>query len=238
MSALLQLKNITKRFGYRTILKDLNLEIQSGEFVYLLGNNGAGKTTLLRMIATLLAPSKGELYYQGKRYTDTKTELLRNLGTLSHESRLYGDLTAAENLKLFAILYEVPNWKKRIPEVLKEVDLVSAGDLAVRTFSNGMTKRVGIARLLLYLPQLLLLDEPYTGLDQKSVQWFQNYLVQHQARGGTVVLVTHQLELGWQQATRGIMLHHRSVAHDFPVSEWNQEQYQNWITSKSLCSFS
>ena len=230
MTALLGLRNLSKRFGYRTILQELNLDIQAGECVLLLGNNGAGKSTLLRLCATLLKPQQGQILYEGMPIDEDKHRYLRDMGSIAHESRLYGDLSPRENLHFFGVLYELKDLQQRIPQALQDVQLSHAIDLPVKTFSSGMTKRTAIARLLLQQPKLLLLDEPYTGLDQNSVRWFQEYLLDFRNQGGTLLLVTHQLELGLELATRVLLLSHRRIVKDQSSSTINLSECQQWLS--------
>ncbi|MGA1598310.1 MAG: heme ABC exporter ATP-binding protein CcmA [bacterium] len=229
MSALISLEGVSKRFGYRTILNQIRFEVHEGESVLLLGNNGAGKSTLLRLISSLSRPTSGRLCYRGQPYADCHLELLANLGVLSHESRFYPDLSAEENLRLYGRLYQVHGLSQKVPEVLEEVRLSHVQQAPVRTFSSGMTKRLMIARLMLYQPRLLLLDEPYTGLDQTSVSWLQQWLREHVRAGGSLLLVTHQLELGLAVSNRVLLLHQQALRRDRPVDAVSLEECASWL---------
>ncbi|MBF0286615.1 MAG: heme ABC exporter ATP-binding protein CcmA [SAR324 cluster bacterium] len=228
-SPLIDLHNVSKRFGYRTIFKNINLSILQGDFALLVGNNGAGKTTLLQIICSLMRPSQGEIYFKGKKYTEAGGLLRKSIGTISHDSRLYGDLTAAENLKLFGNLYSVQNLSKQIENALEIVELGYAKQLPVRTFSSGMTKRLSIARLILYQPEFLILDEPYTGLDQHSIKLFQQYLASYIQQGGTALMVSHQFALGLELSNRVIVLQQNQISHDLPASETSPAQCSLWL---------
>src|SRR5262249_18466910 len=159
-----------KRFGYAPVLEDVSCEIAEGDCALLLGNNGAGKSTLLRILSTLMRPSAGELRYRGQPIAEAGGLARREPGVLSHDSRLYGDLTAAENLRLFGTLYGADDLRHAVPAALERVRLADVPDIPARAFSSGMTKRLALARLLLYRPHVLLLDEPYSGLDQVSLE--------------------------------------------------------------------
>lgn len=226
---LFALHNISKRFGYRTILKEINLEIFPQEFILLLGNNGTGKTTLLNILCTLTRPTKGHILYKQQRYKDVADHLRKNIGNISHESHLYSDLTAYENLKLFGNLYSVKDLSAKLNNALKYVELEFAKSLPVHTFSSGMTKRLAIAKLLLYQPEFLILDEPYTGLDQFSIRLFQNYLKKYQQEGGTILMVTHQFALGLELASRVIVLNQGKISHDVPTSQTSLKQCNLWM---------
>ena len=214
MSALLNLEDVSKRFGFRNILKDINFSINTGEFVMLIGNNGAGKSTLLRIISSLMKPSKGQINFRGTKQNDNLLEWLRIMGNITHENRLYSDLNSKDNLRIYGNLYGVKQLDSKIDEVLSKIDLAHVALLPVRNFSSGMKKRLMIGRLMLYNPEILILDEPYTGLDQNSFQWFQEYLQQFHQKGYTVLMATHQFALGLELATRVLVLDHQNIKYD------------------------
>ena len=188
MSALLNLEDVSKRFGFRNILKDINFSINTGEFVMLIGNNGAGKSTLLRIISSLMKPSKGQINFRGTKQNDNLLEWLRIMGNITHENRLYSDLNSKDNLGIYGNLYGVKQLDSKIDEVLSKIDLAHIALLPVRNFSSGMKKRLMIGRLMLYNPEILILDEPYTGLDQNSFHWFQEYLQQFHQKVNVLAL--------------------------------------------------
>ena len=214
MSALLNLEDVSKRFGFRNILKDINFSINTGEFVMLIGNNGAGKSTLLRITSSLMKPSKGQINFRGTKQNDNLLEWLRIMGNITHENRLYSDLNSKDNLRIYGNLYGVKQLDSKIDEVLSKIDLAHIALLPVRNFSSGMKKRLMIGRLMLYNPEILILDEPYTGLDQNSFHWFQEYLQQFHQKGYTVLMATHQLALGLELATRVLVLDHQNIKYD------------------------
>ena len=214
MSALLNLESISKRFGFRNILNNINFSLDAGEFVMLIGNNGAGKSTLLRIISSLMKPSNGEIIFRGTKQKDNLLEWLRIMGSITHENRLYADLNSKDNLRLHGTLYGVEQLNSKIDDILAKIDLSHVAQLPVRNFSSGMTKRLMIGRLMLCQPEILILDEPYTGLDQNSFRWFQEYLREFHQQGGSVLMVTHQLELGLELATRVLVLHRQNIKHD------------------------
>ena len=195
MPAILSLEHITKRFGYRCILNDISFSIETGEFVTLIGNNGAGKSTLLRIISTLSKPTQGNITFKGPNQKESLREWRQKIGIISHENRLYEDLSSVDNLRVFGTLYGVEDLESNTDQVLQKTDLFHVAQLPVGNFSSGMKKRLMIARLMLCEPEFLILDEPFTGLDQHSNQWFQNYLTAFHQQGGPVIMVTHQLEL-------------------------------------------
>ena len=214
MSALLNLDSVSKRFGFRNILNNINFSLDTGEFVMLIGNNGAGKSTLLRIISSLMKPSNGEIKFRGTNQKDNLLEWLQIMGSITHENRLYADLNSKDNLRLYGTLYGVEELNSKIEAVLAKIDLSHVAQLPVRNFSSGMTKRLMIGRLMLCQPEILILDEPYSGLDQHSIRWFQKYLWEFHQQGGTVLMVTHQLELGLELASRVLVLHRQNIKHD------------------------
>jgi heme exporter protein A len=211
------LDRVAKRFGYAPVLEDVSFDLPEGECALLLGNNGAGKSTLLRILSTLMRPSAGTVRFRGLALPEAGDAARRELGVISHESRLYGDLTARENLRLFGTLYGVEGLSGAVPAVLERVRLDDVPDVPVRAFSSGMVKRLGLARLLLYRPRVLLLDEPYSGLDQSSLELFDAYLREFRGGGGTVVLVTHQFTNGIGLCNRVLILHRGRLVYNQPA---------------------
>ena len=234
MTAILSLEHITKRFGYRCVLNDISFSIETGEFVTLIGNNGAGKSTLLRIISTSSKPTHGRITFMGTNQKESLREWRQKIGIISHENRLYGDLSSVDNLLVFGTLYGVEDLESNTDQVLQKTDLLHVARLPVGNFSSGMKKRLMIARLMLCKPEILILDEPFTGLDQHSNQWFQNYLTAFHQQGGTVIMATHQLELGLKLATRVLVLHQQCIQHDISASELSIDQCVNWLDNNEI----
>ena len=218
VSKVYELEQVGKRFGFRPALEEVSFFVEEGEFVLLLGNNGAGKTTLLRILSTLMRPSSGRVMFRGEAMERTAQSARSSLGMISHESRFYPDLTARENLRVFGTLYDVPNLSGRITRVLEEVRLEGVPDIPVRGYSSGMLKRLSIARFLLYQPKVLLLDEPYSGLDLNSLGLLDQFLEGFRKEGGTTVMVTHQFTGGVGLATRIVLLHQGRLVYNQGVS--------------------
>jgi heme exporter protein A len=199
---MIEVHKLVKRFGLKTILKGLEFEAQPGEFVGLLGPNGAGKTTFLRILASLSRPNMGDVRLAGYRLPQQAANVRRKLGVLSHQPLLYGDLTAEENLRFYGRMYNVQNYDARQKEVLELVDLSKRANDLVRTFSRGMQQRLSIARAVLHNPEILLLDEPYTGLDQDASEMLDGVLRQIASQGRTVVMTSHDLARAADLGTR------------------------------------
>jgi len=199
---MIEVRRLTKRFGLKTVLKDLDFHVQAGEFVALLGPNGAGKTTFLRILASLSRPAMGEIRIAGFRLPQQATAIRHILGVVSHQPLLYGDLTAEENLHFYGKMYGIDLPEKRICEVLDLVGLSLRSRDLVRTFSRGMQQRLAIGRAVLHDPEVMLLDEPHTGLDQDASIMLDGVLREVAARGRTVVMTSHDLARAADLASR------------------------------------
>jgi heme exporter protein A len=199
---MITVKKLVKRFGMKTILRGVDFEVQPGEFVALLGPNGAGKTTFLRILASLSRPSLGEVNIAGYQLPHHAAQVRARLGVVSHLPLLYGDLTAEENLRFYARMYNVSNHELRITEVLEMVGLANRRKDLVREFSRGMQQRLAIGRAVLHDPEVMLFDEPYTGLDQDASSMLDDVLRTVAAQGRTVVMTSHDLARAEDLATR------------------------------------
>jgi heme exporter protein A len=195
-------KKLVKRFGLKTILRGVDFEVQPGEFVALLGPNGAGKTTFLRILASLSRPSLGEVNIAGYKLPQQAAQVRARLGVVSHLPLLYGDLSAEENLRFYARLYGINNYELRITEVLEMIGLETRRRDLVRTFSRGMQQRLAIGRAVLHDPDVMLFDEPYTGLDQDASSMLDDVLKTVAAQGRTIVMTSHDLSRAEELATR------------------------------------
>lgn len=190
---MITVKKLIKRFGPKVVLRGLDFEVESGEFVALLGPNGAGKTTFLRILASLSRPAMGTVNIAGYQLPHQAAAVRRRLGVVSHMPLLYGDLTAEENLRFYGRMYNIPEMEPRITEVLEMVGLAPRRRDLVRTFSRGMQQRLAIGRAVLHDPEVMLFDEPHTGLDQDACEMLDTVLKEVAARGRTVVMTSHDL---------------------------------------------
>jgi len=190
---MITVKKLAKRFGPKIILRGLDFNVDQGEFVALLGPNGAGKTTFLRILASLSRPLSGIVSIAGYTLPGQASSIRKRLGVVSHLPLLYGDLTAEENLRFFGRLYSLQKIDDRITEVLQMIGLEKRRRDLVRTYSRGMQQRLAIGRAVLHDPDVMLFDEPHTGLDQDACNMLDTVLMEVAARGRTVVMTSHDL---------------------------------------------
>lgn len=209
----IRFENVEKRYGGLYALRRVSLDVAPGECLVLAGRNGSGKTTLLRIAAQLVRPSAGSVSYSGSSAAEGNSERVRP-GFVAHATMVYDELTAEENLLLFARLQGVERPKERVATLLDEVSLTERRKSLVRTFSRGMRQRVAIARALLTAPPVMLLDEPATGLDSQGIAWLAETLRAMRDAGCTLVMSLHGESQISALATRGIRLEAGSVVGD------------------------
>lgn len=208
----LQIEKVSKDFGRIIALRNVDLVVQPGEFVSILGRNGAGKTTLLNIISGISRPSSGTVQLFGTDPSDRFNKA--KLAVISHEMFLYGNLTAIENLEYYGRIYGVSNLEQQIEQVLKNVELTHRRFDLVATYSRGMTQRLTIARALLHEPSLLLLDEPFTGLDQHAIGMLTSLLKMQKKLGRTILLTTHDLHTANMLSERYVVLDKHRIVQD------------------------
>ncbi len=211
---MIRLNGVVKQYGLNPVLRGVDLNVEQGEFVTLVGPNGAGKSTLMGIVATLLQPTSGEVFVGGWRLPEQADRVRRHIGLVSHHSLLYRDLTAAENLAFFAKLYRMEDADAHIADALHRVGLYARQRDPVGTFSRGMVQRLTIARATLHEPDVLLLDEPYTGLDQEATYLLDELLRGETARGRTILMITHDLGHGLGLADRLAILYGGTIARE------------------------
>jgi len=216
---MLVLSGIRKSYGHGLALDDVSVDLPDGQCLALLGPNGAGKTTLLRVVATLLRPTAGRIEIAGidaRREADRARPLI---GMVGHGSRLYEDLTAMENLRFWAVMAGGDCRPARLHAALQQVELESAAADRVRTFSAGMKRRLALARILLGQPRLLLLDEPFTELDQRGRKWLGEFLLGFKSSGGAVIVATHSFGSGLAVSDRVAILQGGRLILDRPCGD-------------------
>ncbi|MBN2433443.1 MAG: heme ABC exporter ATP-binding protein CcmA [Acidobacteria bacterium] len=199
---LLQIKNVRKHFGHFPALRGISFDVAAGDFISIVGPNGAGKSTLLRCIATLQRPTAGTITFRGRDIFDQTADIRRRLGYMSHTLFLYGELTGQENLNFYARLFDVPHPRERGEALLNQLGLFPYRHHTVRTYSRGMRQRLAIARVMLHEPDIFLLDEPFTGLDQHGGQGLLELLHTVKAQGRTILMISHDLDRALEISTR------------------------------------
>jgi heme exporter protein A len=210
---MIEVRGLVKSFGSKVALGGVDLDVAEGEFLTLVGPNGAGKTTLIRILATLTRPTRGSVRIAGYDLGSQGSEVRRRIGLASHQTLLYGGLSAEENLRFYGRMYEVPDLEESITALLQRVGLDHRRHDLVHTFSRGMQQRMSIARVLLHDPALLLLDEPYTGLDQHAAGVLREVLGSLGGRSRTVLMTTHNLERGLELCDRAAILFNGRIVY-------------------------
>jgi heme ABC exporter ATP-binding subunit CcmA len=209
MSAL-AIEGVWKFYGDFPALRDISFSVEPGSCVALLGRNGAGKTTLLKILAGLSRPAKGRVTLFGQDASERSSR--SSIGVLGHGIGIYDELSAIENLRLFANLYALPEPEKRAMEWLERTGLERVKDGLVREFSRGMRQRLAVARAFLHEPRVLLLDEPFTALDDRAIAVLQTVLREALAAGRTVLMSTHQLREALELATHVALINRGKLA--------------------------
>ncbi len=223
----LSIRELSRNFGRRRALTRVSLDCRSGEIVGLLGPNGAGKSTLLAILSTLAAPSSGEVLYGGRTAGQIGAPVRSRIGVLSHDLHLYSELTAVENLVFFGRLYGVARADAAAEEALRRARLDDRGGDLVSGFSRGMRQRLALERALLHKPRLLLLDEPFTGLDDASTLALIERLRELRAGGCIILVATHDLDVGEAVLDRAVILHDGRLIASEPDVRGLRKRYQD-----------
>ncbi len=213
---LVRVDHVRKTFGKHRVLDGLTLEVRAGEAVALLGANGAGKTTLLRILATLMRPTRGTAWVAGHDCAREPERVRPHVGLVAHGSYVYEDLTALENLRFWTGLAGLRVTRTELAAALTAVELERFAGERVRTFSAGMKRRLSLARFVLARPSVLLLDEPFAGLDQRAKKWLEEHLESFKAGGGAIVMATHSFGRELAIADRIAILAAGAIALDSP----------------------
>jgi len=232
VQTVIETRGVTKRFGNRLVLKGIDLTVRRGELAVLFGPNGAGKTTLLRILATIMNPTAGTITIDGFSAKDDAGVIRRKIGVVSHLTFLYNDLTIRENLDFYARMYDVPQRKERIQETVEMVGMGARLNDRVGTLSRGMQQRVAIARAVLHQPEILLFDEPETGLDQRIISVLWDNLRYEKGVKRTIVLTTHDLDRGLELGERFLVLSRGTVVYDNVRAQVDasllRQSYEQW----------
>jgi heme exporter protein A len=228
-----RVENVEKWFGRTSALQGVSLAVQAGDFVVFLGRNGAGKSTLLRVIARIVKPNSGKVEVCGVDVLRHPEAGRERLGFVAHSSYLYRNLTAFENLRFFAGLYHLREPGDRIQLALRWVGLEESAHRRVHGFSRGMQQRLSIARATLHDPDILLLDEPFSGLDLEASELLGQWLEDFVANGKTVLMATHDLEQGLRGANRWAFVDRGRIARELEGADSVvRQQYKQFLKEK------
>lgn len=219
MDFAIQTTALTKRYGERTVVNNVALNVRPGEIYGFLGPNGAGKTTTIHMLLGILRPSGGSVSVLGEPMQQDALALKRRIGVVSERQSLYGDMTAGEYLAFFADLYGVANARKRIDSLLDSVDLAQRRGSRVKEFSHGMQQKLSLARALLHAPELLVMDEPASGLDPFGISQVRELIYAMKREGKTIFLSSHILSEIEQTADRVAILARGQIVAEGTVAE-------------------
>lgn len=218
---MIEIKKLTKQADNKLILRGIDLSIKKGETVAILGPNGAGKSTLLKVLATLIKPTSGMVKINSLDLKKDHIEIKKVLGYLPHSSLLYDHYSPLENLVFFGNVYGVKNVEEKAMKLVKEVGLSFFLNEPVKNFSRGMIQRIAIARAIIHDPEVLLLDEPHTGLDQGAISILNNVILSMRERGATTLMVTHDFKQAAEICDRIIILKNGKIVDDFKMEKHN-----------------
>jgi heme ABC exporter ATP-binding subunit CcmA len=223
---LIRVSRLRKTFGNHRVLDGLDLDVHPGEAVAVLGANGAGKTTLLKILATLVRPTRGTASIAGRDCARDAEGVRREIGFVAHGPYVYEDLTALENLTFWTTLAGLRPAPGALAGALASVELERAADERVRTFSAGMKRRLSLARFVLARPRVLLLDEPFAGLDQRAKKWLEEHLASFKTSGGAMLMTTHSFGRELAVADRLVILTGGAIALDTPRGSLSADDVQ------------
>ncbi|MGG3469954.1 heme ABC exporter ATP-binding protein CcmA [Neobacillus pocheonensis] len=218
---MIEIKKLTKQADNKLILRGVDLQVKKGETVAILGPNGAGKSTLLKVLATLIKPTSGMVKINGLELKKNHIEIKKILGYLPHSSLLYEHYSPLENLVFFGKVYGVKEVEQRAIKLVKDVGLSFFLNEPVKNFSRGMIQRIAIARAIVHDPEVLLLDEPHTGLDQGAISILNNVILSMKEKGATTLMVTHDFKQAAEICDRIIIVKNGKIVDDFKVENHN-----------------
>ncbi len=224
-----ELAEVSRHYGRRRAVTKISFTVSHGEILGLLGPNGAGKSTLIAMLATLVLPTSGTIRYGGQSAAEGGGALRGCIGLLAHELHLYGELSAAQNLNFFAQLHGLDP-QTVVPAALEQAGLTDRATDVVSSFSRGMRQRLGLERALINGPSLLLLDEPFTGLDDRAVTAVSSRIKRIAAGGAIVVLATHDLDVADGLVTRSAIIKDGRLVSDEPATGGLRSRYRALVS--------
>ena len=228
----IHIENLSKSFGFKKVLDGININLDKGDFVTLFGPNGAGKTTLIRILATIIKGDEGSISISGYDMKKEVQSIRSEIGLLTHENFLYQNLSVSENLNFFARIYKIKNPEESISEKLNRIGIYSKKNELVRNLSSGMKQRASIARSLIHDPNIVLLDEPFVGLDIEGAEYLLQILCDLKNENKTVIVTTHDLKLGLHECNKVIVIHKGKIRLNEAIDNIDVSDFE--ITYKSL----
>ncbi len=223
---IIEARGMVKKFGFKTALRKVDLFLKKGDCLALFGPNGAGKTTLIQILCSLMLPTSGKVVIAGFDTRYDREDLHKIIGLIAHDSFLYNNLTAAENLYFYGRMYNVPQLNEKIEELINLVGLSQYMNDQVQTFSRGMKQRLSVARAIIHDPAILFLDEPYTGLDQQGIEDLKQLLIAFRNQGKTIILTSHNLYRGLELCNQVGILKSGALIYREDIAKINKDDFQ------------
>jgi heme exporter protein A len=228
----IEARGLVKKFGHKTALRNIDIFLTEGDSLALFGPNGAGKSTLIQVLCSLLQPTSGSVRIAGYEARSDREALHQIIGLIGHQTFLYPDLTAFENLKFYGAMYGVARLNDRIPEVLDLVGLSDFRNDVIQNFSRGMQQRLSIGRAIIHDPRIIFLDEPFTGLDQQGSEDFVKLILQFRDQGKTVIMASHHLHLGIKLCDRAAILKAGRIVYLQDVAHISPDDFKQIYSQK------
>lgn len=223
---ILATSGLTKQFGRLNALRDVSLELRRGGILTIFGRNGAGKTTLLKIVSTLMRTWTGTARLFGRDLRGADGDIRKRIGFVSHESFLYSDLTVRDNLLFYGRMYDLDDPAAAADDAIVQMGLETKTATPVRALSRGMKQRLSLGRAFLHKPELVLLDEPFTGLDERAADTLHSLIDSFAAGGGAVLMATHAIERGWRHPSRIAVLERGVVVFESTADEMTIEDFR------------
>ncbi len=230
----IHIERLSKSFGSLQALNAIDLSVGEGEFLTIFGPNGAGKTTLLRILSSLTKPTTGRILVAGHEIRKEPQEIRKSVGFISHQPFLYESLSAFENIRFFASMYGISDADEKATEVIRRVGLQNRAHGLVRTFSSGMKQRLAVARAIVHDPKILLLDEPYSGLDQHGTRIFNEMLKLLKTQKRTILMTTHNISEGFELSDRVAILSNGTFVFESPTNEIEDTKFTDIYFEKVI----
>lgn len=228
----IKIDTLSKSFGFKKVLDGINLQFEKGDFVTLFGPNGAGKTTLIRILSTIIKSDEGNISISDYDIKKNVLDIRKIIGLLSHENFLYQNLTVTENLKFFAKLYNVKNSEESISYKLNKIGIYSKRNELIRNLSSGMKQRISIVRSLVHEPEIILLDEPFVGLDIEGSEYLLELFGEFKKENKTALVTTHDLRLGLHECTKVVVINKGQIRFNEIIENVDVNSFES--TYKSL----